>query len=115
MVQGVWPRIRRGPPAVAGTILVLLAVVGGGLGLAGYRLPTQMQLGQNPRLALAWVALLVGLSGAALALAEVVVAAGRAIRDHRAMPDRPQTRPWFLMLLGLSMLLFTMGLLTSPR
>jgi hypothetical protein len=100
---------------VAGTILVLLAVAGGGLGLAGYRLPTLMQLGQNPRVTLARVALLVGLSGAALALAEVVVAVVRAIRDHRAMPDRPQTRPWFLMLLGLSMLLFTMGLLTSPR
>lgn len=115
MVQGVWARIRRGPSAIAGTILVLLAVAGGGLGLAGYRLPAQMQLGHNPRLTLARVALLVALSGATLALAEMVVAAVRAIREHRAMPDRPQTRPWFLVLLGLSMLLFTMGLLTSPR
>lgn len=115
MVEAVRARIRRGSPAVAGTVLMLLALAGAGLGFAGYRFPTPMQLSQSSRFMLSRVALAVALSGAAVMLAEVVVAAVTALRDHRDMPDRFRTQPWSPMLVGLTMLLFTVAKLSGPR
>ena len=48
-------------------------------------------------------------------LAEVVAAAVTAIRDHRDMPNRFGTQPWFPMLVGLTTLLSTVEWLSGPR
>jgi hypothetical protein len=114
MVQ-VWVRIRRGgPPAVAGTVLMLLAAVGARLGLASYSFPVAVS--QSLRDALWWVAIALVALAFAVVVADIVVAAAAQLRDRRASADHPvQVRPWMLLLMGLGMLLTVVGSLTSPQ
>jgi hypothetical protein len=105
MAQGVWERIRRGgPPAVAGVILVVLAMVGDVLVFAGYRLPVQIS---RP-------------SGVALALIALVLilAAVRRLNSRRpavGLLGQAEVDRWFLPLLGLGLSCIALGLLMGPR
>jgi hypothetical protein len=105
MTQGIWERIRRGgPPAVAGVVLVLLAMVGDVLVLAGYRLPVQ-------------ISRLSGVALALIALVLVVAAAGR-LRNRRpaaGLLSQAEVDRWFLPLLGLGLSCIALGLLMGPR
>ena len=90
MVQ-VWARIRRGgPPAMAGLILMLLAAVGDGLGLAGYSFPAAVS--QRSRDALWRVAIALVLLAFAVVVADIVVAAAAQLRDRRSTARTTQFR-----------------------
>jgi hypothetical protein len=105
MARGIWERIRSGgPPAVAGLVLVLLAMVGDVLVLAGYRFPVQVSRPSGIALSL-------------IAIVLVLAAAGR-LRSHRSTADLPGQAGldrWFLPLLGLGLSCIAAGLLMGPR
>jgi hypothetical protein len=110
----LWVRIRRGgPQAVAGHILMLLALVASVLGLAGYSFP--VQISQSAWVALWRVGFPVLLLNCAVIVTDVVVAAAAQNRDRFSGDHRVQIRPCAQLLMGMAMLLNAVLSLTSSQ